>query len=203
MDPLEQLLRPLTRVLNRNIRETTPARELCAELAGSVAAVRVANTSLAMYFTFGDESVSLTSVPPRDPDIAISGSLLTLGRVAASGDPESIRDGSLEFIGDVYKAQAFQRLLRYAKPDLEEELSGVIGDSAAHGFGQFARGIRDWTRRATATMGENLRDYLQEESRDVPSRYEADRFARDVGKLRDDVERLAARIEKLRRDAPP
>ena len=43
----------------------------------------------------------------------------------------------------------------------------------------------------------HLREYLQEESRDVPSRYETERFARSVAALRDDVDRLAARIERL------
>ncbi|MBT8098753.1 MAG: SCP2 sterol-binding domain-containing protein [Gammaproteobacteria bacterium] len=197
MDPLETILRPVTRMLNRNIRETTPARELCAELAGTVAAVRVSNTALAMYFTFDSESVSLSSESTDEPDIAISGSIITLARVAGSGDEQSVRDGSLELAGDAHKAQAFQKLLAYAKPDLEEELSNVIGDSAAHGIGQFARGVSGWARQARATMGENVKEYLQEESRDVPSRYEADRFSTDVGKLRDDVERLAARIDRL------
>jgi len=199
MNPLENLLRPATRILNRNIRDITPARELCAELAGTTAAIRVKDTGLAMYFTFSHDSVELSSSATDDPDIAISGSIITLARVAGSGDEQAIRDGTLELVGDAHKAQAFQKLLSFAKPDIEEELSGIIGDSAAHGLGEFARGIRKWAVRARSTMGDNIREYLQEESRDVPSRYEVDRFALEVGKLRDDVDRIAARIDKLER----
>ena len=50
-------------------------------------------------------------------------------------------------------------------------------------------------------MGANIREYLQQESRDVPSRYEADKFADNVGRLRDDVARLEARINRLRDDS--
>ena len=46
-------------------------------------------------------------------------------------------------------------------------------------------------------MGDNIREYLQEESRDVPSRYEVEQFTRRVNQLRDDVERLAARVGRL------
>jgi ubiquinone biosynthesis protein UbiJ len=46
-------------------------------------------------------------------------------------------------------------------------------------------------------MGANIREYLQEESRDAPSRYEVDRFADEVSTLRDDVDRLEARINHL------
>jgi ubiquinone biosynthesis protein UbiJ len=49
-------------------------------------------------------------------------------------------------------------------------------------------------------MGSNVREYLQEESRDVPTRYEVERFTQRVGTLRDDVERIAARINRLQGD---
>jgi ubiquinone biosynthesis protein UbiJ len=50
-------------------------------------------------------------------------------------------------------------------------------------------------------MGNNVREYLQEESREVPTRYEVDRFTQQVGALRDDVERIAARLSRLESDA--
>lgn len=198
MDPLEALLRPATRILNRNIQQMTPARELTRRLEGQVVAIRVSNTALAMYFTIAEEALTLSSASDSEPDIIISGSLLTLARVA-SGDEQTIHDVSLELTGDAGNAQAFQKLLAYAKPDIEEELSGVIGDAAAHGLGQAARGILRWARDAREIMGANVREYLQEESRDLPSRYEVDRFTREVGVLRDDVERLAAKIDRLER----
>lgn len=198
MDPLEALLRPATRILNRNIQEMTPARELARRLAGQVVAVRVSNTALAMYFTINEEALTLSSASDSEPDIIISGSLLTLARVA-SGDEQTIHDVSLELTGDAGNAQAFQKLLAYAKPDIEEELSGVIGDAAAHGLGQVARGVLRWARDAREIMGANVREYLQEESRDLPSRYEVERFTRAVGVLRDDVERMAAKIDRLER----
>jgi hypothetical protein len=34
MEALEKLLRPLAALVNRQIKATTPARELCAELDG-------------------------------------------------------------------------------------------------------------------------------------------------------------------------
>ena len=200
MNPLETALAPLAGVLNRNIRTTTPARELCARLAGTVIAIRVRNTALAAWFVIGEESLELVMDCDDEPDVVISGSLLTLARMAGENGIDALRDGSLELTGDAHAAERFQRLMAYAKPDLEEELSGVVGDIAAHRIGNIARGIRDWTRDARSTMGANIREYLQEESRDLPSRYEVDRFAERVGALRDDVERLEARLDRLQGD---
>lgn len=200
MDPLDAVLRPVASILNRNIRETTPARELCDKLNESVIAVRVRNTALATYFVVADGELILTTDFAGEPDVLISGSLVTLARMAGNTGLDALRKGELEMAGDAHTAERFQRLLALAKPDLEEELSGLVGDAAAHRIGEVARGVGDWARDARSTMGANIREYLQEESRDAPSRYEVERFAAEVDTLRDDVDRLEARITRLRKD---
>jgi ubiquinone biosynthesis protein UbiJ len=196
-DSLELVLRPIANLLNRNIVATTPARELCEQLSGTTVAIRVRDTALAMYFTIGDSAVELSTDSESDPDVVITGSLLTLALIAGTSGEQAIRDGSLELTGDVEAAQAFQTLLGFAAPDIEEELSGVIGDVAAHRLGETARGVRNWARAARSTMASNIREYVQEESRDVPSRYETERFSSRVDSLRDDVDRLEARLNRL------
>jgi ubiquinone biosynthesis protein UbiJ len=110
--------------------------------------------------------------------------------------PAALR-GGLDITGDAFTAQAFQQLLKHATPDPEEELSRFVGDAAAFRAGEIARGVRDWAIDARATMGANVREYLQEERREVPSRYEFERFGSNVDALRDDVARLEARINRL------
>lgn len=194
MNPLEALLQPIARVLNRNIRESTRASELCERLDGKLIAIRVRDTALSAWFEVGRDALYLTMNHDGDPDVVITGSLVALALMAGE---DSIRDGSLDLTGDAATAQAFQQLLTHARPDIEEELSGVIGDTAAHGLGEFARAVSQWARQTSSIMGENIREYLQEESRDVPSRYEVERFSKRVNELRDDVDRLAARIGRL------
>ena len=197
MNPLEIVLRPVTGILNRNIRATTPARALCDKLAGSVIAVRVRNTGLAAWFLVHDGELELTTDCDEEADVVITGSLVSLARMAGDSDLSALRDGSIELSGDAHVADDFSRLLALARPDIEEELSGVVGDVAANRLGEIARGVTKWGREARTTMGANIREYLQEESRDVPSRYEVDKFTDNVGRLRDDVARLEARINRL------
>ena len=197
MNPLEGILRPITNILNRNIRETTRARELCQSLDGTTIAIRVRDTALAMFFHISEDAIVLATDSDPDPDILITGSLLTLARMAGSSGEDALRDGSLQLTGDIQTAKAFQDLLSYAKPDVEEELSSLIGDAAAHRLGRFAKDVGNWSRDARATMGSNIREFLQEESRDLPSRYEVERFSRRLVSLRDDVARLEARFDRL------
>jgi ubiquinone biosynthesis protein UbiJ len=136
-----------------------------------------------------------------DPDVIISGSLLSLARLAGPSADAAIRDGSIELSGDAETAQAFQQLLAYGKPDLEEELSGVLGDVAAHGLGDIARNVSRWAEDTHATVQQNIQEYLQEESRSLPSRYEVDALRDQAYTLRDDVDRFEARIRRLEQAA--
>ncbi len=196
-DSLEALLRPIAEVLNRNIAEITPARAIATQLDGKTVAIRVRDTALAMYFVFDQDVVVLTTEFDADPDVAITGSLVTLARMAGGAGAQAIRDGDIDLTGDAATAQRFQDLLDHAKPDVEEELSRVIGDVAAHQLAEFVRGVGNWARGARSTMGDNIREYLQEERRDLPTRYEVEQFSQRVGELRDDVERIAARLKRL------
>jgi len=199
VDVLETALRPVARILNRNIAESTPARELCGQLSGTVVAIRVRNSALAAYFIIVDDALDVVRSTSQEPDVVITGSLLTLAGMAGNSGETAIRNGSLDLTGDASLAARFQRLLLLARPDVEEELSGLVGDIAAHRLGEFARGLGRWSRAARSTMGANIREYLQEESRDTPSRYEVEKFGVAVNTLRDDVDRIEARLNRLHR----
>jgi len=195
--PLEALLRPIADILNRNIAEITPARAIAAELNGNTVAIRVRDSALGAYFVFDDDVIALGTEYAEEPDVVISGSLIALARMLKGSGEAAIRSGEVDLTGDAATAQRFQKLLDLAQPDVEEELSRIIGDVAAHRIAEVARGVGKWARDARRTMGGNIREYLQEESRDLPTRYEVERFSQQVGTLRDDVERVAARLSRL------
>ena len=197
MDPLFALFNPVVAMLNRQIAEVTPARELCARLDTRTIAVRVRNTALAVALTASRDRLDLNTLDDAEPDVVISGSLLSLARLAGEDGEALIRDGRIELSGDAMIANDFRELLRFAKPDLEEQVASVIGDTAAHGIGDVVRNIGRWGRAARDTVRSNVGEYLQEESRSVPSRYEVDQFGDKVQRLRDDVERAAARMARL------
>jgi ubiquinone biosynthesis protein UbiJ len=201
MDALETLLKPITAMINRQIEAKTPARELCEELADRALAVRVDNTALSVYLVVTDGTLQIAATPIDDPDVIITGSLISLARLAGPAGEDLIRDGVVEITGDAIVAHRFQKLLSYGRPDLEEEISAVVGDVAAHGIGEFARSLGAWGREASDTMRQNLGEYLQEESRVAPSRYEVNVFRDEVETLRDDVARFDARLKKLEQSA--
>jgi len=90
-------------------------------------------------------------------------------------------------------------LMKLARPDLEGEVARWIGDIPAHALGEAVRGAGAWAKRAAEALYLNTAEYLQEESRALPGALEAQAFYSDVERLRDDVERAAARLARLER----
>jgi ubiquinone biosynthesis accessory factor UbiJ len=194
-------LTPLESALNRNIAASSAARALCRRLEGKVLALHLEGLAASVYFKAHDERMSLDTVHDGTPSATLSGTPLALLRLAGPTPEAVLRSGSVHIAGDAEAVQAFSELLRAAKPDLEEELSRVVGDVAAHQIGVAARSAVGFARRAADTFAQNVAEYLQEEGRDLPSRTEAEEFVAGVDALRDATDRLEARValaEKLR-----
>lgn len=192
-------LSPLESVLNRNLAASSTARALCRRLDTKVLALHVEGTPLSIYFKSHGEQMSLDTKHDGTPHATLSGTPLSLLRMAGPAPEAAIRAGSVHIHGDAEVAQTFSELLKHAQPDLEEELSRVIGDVAAHQVGSVARAALGFARKAADTFAQNVSEYLQEEGRDAPSRTEAEEFISGVDKLRDDVDRFEARLTLLER----
>jgi ubiquinone biosynthesis accessory factor UbiJ len=187
-------LMPLEAVLNRNIAASSAARSLCRRLDAKVLALHIDGLPLSIYFESHGERMSLQTTHAGATDATLSGTPLSFLRLAGPAPDNALRAGAVQIQGDAEVAQTFSELLRAARPDLEEELSRVIGDVAAHQVGNVARSALGLARRASDTLVRNVAEYLQEEGRDVPSRTEAEEFMLGVDALRDATDRLEARI---------
>lgn len=192
-------LGPFESVLNRNIAASASARALCARLQARVIALHIEGTPFDIYLQSTGERMEVSTTQPATPHATLSGTPLAFLRMVGPQPETAVRSGSMQIQGDAEVAQGFSELFAHARPDLEEELSRLIGDVAAHQVGNAARSAVAFARRAHSTLLQNVSEYLQEEGRDVPSRTEGEEFLADVDKLRDDVERIEARIARIER----
>lgn len=188
---------PFENLLNRNIANSTRAQALCRRLEGKSLSISFTGTPFHLCMRSLGERVAVAATHDTSANARLRGSPIALARLAS--DRTVLNSSSVHIEGDAETAQTFAELLESAKPDLEEELSRVIGDVAAHQVGEVARSLFNFGERARDTFARNVAEFLQEESRDTPSRTEADEFIAAVDVLRDDVERLAARVERLQR----
>lgn len=192
------LFGPVLALVNRNLAEITPAGPLMAELEGRRLALKVRDSALGLCVAVEDGRLTSSTTLPDDADVTVEGPLMGLARLALGGnDAAALGDSDVTLSGRTDLAQSFQRLLKLGRPDPEEELAKLVGDAAAHRIGRAVADVAAWRRQTHEILLANVREYLQEERRDLPSRYEMNRFTRDVQELRDAVARAEARLRRV------
>lgn len=185
----------LESLMNRGMPRSVRAQQLCAELAGRRCAVEAPAVARVVFESTG---AALRIRRGEEPaDAAIVGGPLSLLIVGGSISREPLARGAVEVRGDPEIAEKFQQLLRLLSPDLEEELARAVGDVPAHRLARLARGAAGWSGRAALALWRDLGEYASHERRDLVPRSEGETFLHDVDALREDVDRLAARLEQL------
>jgi ubiquinone biosynthesis accessory factor UbiJ len=184
--------------LNRCIGESTAARELLARLQGTSFAVHVEGLSVTGVLHSDGERLRLDS-DATAATATLSATPFDLLRLLRADGVSGVKRTRAALSGDLDVAERYARMLKLARPDLEEEVAKWLGDVSAHALGEVVRELGAWLGRAGAALRMNTAEYLQEESRAMPAPLEAQAFYGDVERLRDDVERLAARLQRLER----
>jgi ubiquinone biosynthesis accessory factor UbiJ len=190
------VLTTIEHVLNRGLPRSPRARQLCSELDGKILAVDVRGVTRILVRSSG-ALLHVTHDAAAVADAEVSGSPLSLLALAGQSPEAVLQKGAVEMRGDADIARNYRELAHLLMPDLEEELSLAIGDVPAHQLGRLARAVFGWSRQTASTAARNVAEYLAHERADLVPRAEADQFTSGVDRLREDVDRLEARIKQL------
>lgn len=190
------LTQTIENVLNRGLPRSPRARQLCRELEGHRVGVDVTGITRLVIESTG-ETLRLTRDASASTAAEIAGGPLSLLALAGESPEAVLQRGDVQIRGDVPLAEKFRELALLLRPDIEEELSKVVGDAPAHHLGRFARAALGWTRNATSTTVRNVAEYLAHERQHLVPKAEGDQLLKGVDTLRESVDRLEARIELL------
>ncbi|MCG7925708.1 MAG: SCP2 sterol-binding domain-containing protein [Candidatus Thiodiazotropha taylori] len=194
------LFASLEQLLNQAINLDPEAAKRLAPMQGRVIQLDLLGTGLNLYMIPEPQGFQVLSHFEGEADCLLRGSLLDLASMRnPSNSSDQLFNGSVTIEGDTALAQRFGAFFSSLDIDWEEQLSRLTGDVAAHQIGSLARGFLGWGKQLNQTTSLNLKEYLEEELRLIPGRYEMNPFLQDVDRLRDDVERLEARIQRLSR----
>lgn len=99
--------------------------------------------------------------------------------------------------GDADFANTISQLSQSLRWEAEDDLSKWVGDIAANRIVAGAKAAFDTAKSTQQKLAENVAEYFLEENPILMRPQAVADFGSDVTKLRDDIERLAKRIEKL------
>jgi ubiquinone biosynthesis protein UbiJ len=196
----DALLAPLEQAVNRLIALDPEGARRLRPMQGRVICIELKGFGNRFYLIPGTAGFQIFGAYETEPDCVMRGSPVALARMGMTDRKEdSLFSGQVEVEGDSELAQGFGDFIGGLDIDWEEQLSRLTGDPVAHQVGISLRRADRWGHRSFETLSQDLKEYLQEEARILPTRYEMDAFLGDVDTLRDDAERLAARVARLRK----
>jgi ubiquinone biosynthesis protein UbiJ len=167
-------------------------------LKDRVVALTVSFPEITLYFIADHPVLRVQSFSDTEPDVHIIGSAFALTKMSLQdNNTDDLFSGDVQIHGDTATAQAFQELLSGSGIDWEEHLSHIIGDVAAHNIGQNVRHGKTWLETTRNTIEQDVAEYLKNEIQLLPQPDEVRQWLNDVDILRNDIERLNARVQRL------
>jgi ubiquinone biosynthesis protein UbiJ len=189
--PLDSLL---PAALNHLLDQETWARAKLMPHAGKVAQFDVGLLSVRLRVA----SDGLLAAAPADDPVAVT------IRIRAADLPLIAQDRTRAFSfvkieGDADLANTISQISQSLRWEVADDLSRLVGDIAARrivdGVGDTVETVRTTHRK----FMENVAEYFLEENPMLIRPQAVTEFTADVTRIRDDVERLAKRIERIER----
>jgi ubiquinone biosynthesis protein UbiJ len=177
-------------LLNHLLARESWAREKLAPFAGRCARVEAFPFALLLGVAQG----GLFEVGTGEPRVTIAVDSAQLP--ALLFDPQALLR-NVRLSGDAEFAQALSQVLQNLRPEPEEDLARFVGDAAAVRIVGFLRAVAAQVREGSSRLTATTADYFVAENPLLITREEAEKFSADVATLRDAVERLAKRLERL------
>lgn len=177
--------------LNHLLRQAAWARKQLQPFAGRQARFDMPPWQLAfsintegLFEPVGEGEIDVIVTLPADtPIVALQGVDRAMANAHVTGNAEF--------------ATALSFVLKNLRWDAEEDLSKLVGDVVAHRVSLGAQKLDAWRQQATRNVGENIAEYLGEESGLLVSQQSLARFREELASLTQDLDRLETRVQQL------
>jgi ubiquinone biosynthesis protein UbiJ len=177
--------------INHVLRANSWARERLIPHADRVACISNPPFSFMMAVTAAGEVTD--AAKDATPDVTMN---ITPGLMLRLMARDASVWNEVKIEGDAAFAVAINHVVRNLRWDVEEDLSRVFGDIAAHRMVETGRKLDQWARQGADNVARSFSEYWTEERPLLARRADVEQFNREVDALRDDVARLEKMIER-------
>lgn len=202
LDTLRPLAgRALETALNRALELDPDTRDALRALDGRRLVLEVDAPPLALQLRVAGGYLQVGPVLGVEADLSVRGTLAGLiGQLpfVARQRGDAAPAGRVRVSGDAELARRLQALAKRFDPDWQLPFVRAFGDVAGVQVADAVRAGLLKLREAARDFAETGAEFVTEETGDVVPRGEQATFHDDVDGLRDGVERLAARVQRLR-----
>ena len=184
--------------INRVLRMDSTALPRLDRLSGKVIAIECTSPTFHLHVLPSDDGLMLAANWEGGADVTLRAPAASLMRLAMSKDKNAVLHcPEVELDGESAVLLELVGVLQDLDLDWEYELQRWLGPVAAPLIGGHLRNSARWTRDSAASLSHNLAEYLAEESRTLVGKREAEARFAELDQIKQDLERLEARFERL------
>jgi len=185
-------------VINRYLALDPEMLDKLAQFDGKVIKLEMTGINKSFYMLPSDRGIQVLTEYDGSPDTVLRGSPVSLFKMGlVSNTASMLLKGEVEISGDTRLGHQFKNIFSQMDVDWSEPLADLLGDGLAYQLQQSASKFSRWGKQSVKSVSTSLSEYLQEESRDVLTDTELNIFYEEVDQLRNNVDRLQAKINIL------
>lgn len=188
----------LESVINRYLALDPEMLGNLAEFNGKVIKLEMTGINKTLYMLPNDSGIQVLAEYEGAVDTVLRGTPISMFKMGlVSNAANLLLKGEIEISGDTRLGHRFKNVFSQMDIDWSEPLANLVGDSLAYQLQQTGSKLGRWGKESVKSVSTSFSEYLQEESRDVVTDTELNLFNEAVDRLRDDVDRLQAKIDAV------
>ncbi len=188
----------LESVINRYLALDPETLEKLATLSGKVIKLELIGIDKTLYMLPNETGMQVMTKCDEAADTVLRGTPMSLFKMGMVSNVASLLlTGEVEISGDTKLGHQFKNIFSSMDIDWSEPLANIMGDGLAYQVSQSGKQFGSWGKDTIKSVATSFSEYLQEESRDVVTETELDMFYKQVDQLRDNVDRLQARVTSI------
>jgi len=193
----------LEQVINRYLSLDPEMLDKFAQFNGKVVKLEMTGINKVLYMLPSNRGVQVLADYEGSADTVLRGTPVSLFKMGlVSNTASMLLKGEIEISGDTRLGHQFKNIFSQMDIDWSEPLANLVGDGLAYQIQQTASKFGRWGKQSMESVSTSFSEYLQEESRDVVTDTELNIFYDEVDQLRNDVDRLQAKINTINTKEP-
>ena len=188
----------LEKALNTYLQLDPDSIKVLSRLTNKTIKVEITDWRIEFFIIPKKDGLQLLNKSNQEPDTIITGTLFGLFKAGcARGKGSALFANAIEIKGNTKIGETIREVMTNIDIDWEEHLAKFVGDTLAHRININVKRTLNFGKHATQALRENLTEYLQMESEQVPTQVEVETFIKKVTTLQHDVERAEIRCKRL------
>lgn len=189
------LLPTIEIILNRALKADPATRAKIATLKNQIIQINCTDWKIKFYILCGDGTLQFEKKSLRTSDTVVTGTLNHFFNLFMKGaSNKTLFEYPIDIAGNTHNLEILRNAFENIDLDVEEKLSSLLGDALAHKLCFHAKETHHIARDTQEKLKEQIKEYIYCEAKHFPTRKKVEKFYTDIARLREDVERMEAKI---------